>query len=1146
VSTRSPVVNVFAREGEYWTVVFDGRVSRLRDAKGLRYLDHLLRRPGEEVHALALVAAVDAPAPDRRASAAAVAEGLAVAGLGDAGPVVDGAALAAYRRRFDELREELAEADAFADGERASRAQDELDALAEQLTAGVGLGGRARRAGSAAERARLAVTKAIRSSLRKLYEVDPALANHLDGAVRTGTFCVYRPAPGFDVVWRHEATPAAAPGPPAPTARAWPAFRPPARRTAHVGRPVERRLAAELVAAAAAGRGGLVLVSGEAGIGKTRLTEEAAAEAHDRGTATLLGRCLEAEQAVPWLPLLEVLEQLAGQLPDEELLALLGDAGPEVTRVVPSLRRRFPELPPPLDLPAEQARHLLYSSLRDVLLRLAAVRPLLLVLEDLHWADSATLTLLEHLVDRLETARILVLGTYRSDEAAVGTPLAHTHGRLVRHPACSRVVLRPVGVDEVGELAAALCGRTPPPGVSARLRADTDGNPFFVEELCKHLAEGGRLYGEDGEIRAELATEEVDLPDSLRFILGHRLERLSPSCRKVLNVAAVIGRDLDVELLADIAGVDDDALLDAVDEALTAGVLVAAPAGFGPAAGDQLTFSHALVRQAALGELSGIRRARLHLEVAAALKRRHGQDPERAAEIADHLQRAGAGADPATTASYLLLAGRRSLESAAYEDAAARLRRALALVPETDRARRAEILADLGYAARGMAGLEEALQSWSDALELLDGAPEADVALVGKVCRALGRNLDNTGRLDDAFSVVQRGLRMVGDRSGAERSRLLSAMAYTLGLRGDHTEAEARLEEAAAIADALDDARLRADVHLSRNCLLFTAGRLAECVDTADEAGAALMACGQAWEALQTQVTVLWPSAWLGRVADARRRVADCEPQAERIGHLPGAFLARRTRVLLDLVATGDLERFASGAAADVAFCRANRLRWLADAYVFAGMAAFWLGDWDQAAAQFRAGASVPAPPVYAGRYNATLLTFHAWNGDGEAFDRLRADIRSSVSRLGLEQSVGTLAADLAEVEGLLVLGRHAEAAARRALVTATMADGLVLRPPDLRIVAALAGATAALAGDLGASQAHFAEARRLVDELPHPRERPDVDLLEALALLGAGRKDGVGRARALLGDAVEGYRALGMERHARVAEGRAATLTSA
>jgi hypothetical protein len=186
VSLRQ-VVNVLAREGEYWTVVFGGRVSRVRHAKGLQYLDQLLRHPGEEFHALSLVAAVEPPGT-RGTPSSPSPDGLTVATLGDAGPVLDAKAVDAYRQRFRDLQEELADAEKCSDPVRMQRAQDELDALTEQLAGGLGLGGRHRRAGSAAERARLAVTKAIRSAIRRLEQADPALGSHLEHSIRTGTF----------------------------------------------------------------------------------------------------------------------------------------------------------------------------------------------------------------------------------------------------------------------------------------------------------------------------------------------------------------------------------------------------------------------------------------------------------------------------------------------------------------------------------------------------------------------------------------------------------------------------------------------------------------------------------------------------------------------------------------------------------------------------------------------------------------------------------------------------------------------------------------------------------------------------------------------------------------------------------------------
>lgn len=1109
-ASRTQVVNVLAREGEYWTVVFGGRVSRVRDAKGLHYLEHLVRRPGEEVHALALIAAVDPPAPAPAGAGPVVdrADGLAAGPLADAGPVLDAQAIAAYRRRFLELREELADAEEAGDEVRLGTAQDELDALAAQLGGGTGLGGRARRAGSPAERARLAVTKAVRAAVRRLEQADPQLGRHLQRTVRTGTFCAYVPDPAVEVVWRSD-PPA---GHPAPVPR-----RRPARSTPFVGRALERGLVRELVAAAAGGRGGLLLLSGEAGIGKTRLVEEALADAGTRGMAAVVGRCVDVQPAIAWLPLVEALEQLFDDVPDEQLGPLLAGTGPQVAKVVPALRRRMPGLPPPADVPVEHDRLFLYASLRELFLRLGSSRPALVVLEDLHWADPATIQMLQHVVGGLEAARVLVIATYRSDEATLGTPLAQTVERLVRHPVTTSLVLGRMPAAEVVELVAGLTGQPPPAAFAGRLAAEADGNPFFVEELVKHLA-----------AERPISTGDLPVPESLRLLLGHKLQRLSPPARELVNLVGVAGRDVAADLVAGALGIDEERLVDAVDDALAVGVLV--PAGAGE---DELAFGHALMRQAALAELSPLRRRRLHYRLATALRNRHGEDPEHAGEIADHLAQAGAGADPADLLRFLELAGRRSLESAAYEDALDRFRRALELAPAGDAGARARLLAGLGYAQRGTGSHDCAHASWMDALALLEASAEPDRALAAELSRALGRYLDATGGLNQAVAVLERGLQALGAKASAERSRLTAALSYVHTLRGDIAGAGRWLDEASAIAEMLDDDRLRADVLASRTSLEFATGRLRECVATAKEAEHALLAAGQVWDAVQAKVTTAWPRLWLGDAGDARRHVGETLPMAERIGHVPAVFLARRSANLVDLVVTGDLERFAASAAEGLAFCRDHRLRWLADAYVLVGLVEFWRGDWAVASDHLEAALTTPAPPVYAGRYGASLLAALAWAGDHTSFDRVLATIRADLQRIGPGPTLGATAVTLAEVEGQALLGRHQAAAALYPAVVSALDAGYALRPPDLRIVEALAGVAAGLAGDHGRAGAHFARARSIVTTLPHPRQRPDVDFLQGLSLAGADAR----RGRDLLEAAAAGYGELGMPRHRARAE---------
>jgi tetratricopeptide (TPR) repeat protein len=194
---RSAEAARFRREGEYWSIVYDGDAFRLRDSKGLRYLARLLAAPGEELHVLELVGATTG-----RGRAAPVDEDLEVSGLGDAGELLDVQAKAAYRQRLNELRAEIEEAEAWNDPARAATARDELEFVSRELSVAVGLGGRDRRAASAAERARVNVTRAIKSALVRIEEQSPALGAHLQRTVRTGTFCSYKPDPRVPVSWQ--------------------------------------------------------------------------------------------------------------------------------------------------------------------------------------------------------------------------------------------------------------------------------------------------------------------------------------------------------------------------------------------------------------------------------------------------------------------------------------------------------------------------------------------------------------------------------------------------------------------------------------------------------------------------------------------------------------------------------------------------------------------------------------------------------------------------------------------------------------------------------------------------------------------------------------------------------------------------------
>ena len=488
-----------------------------------------------------------------------------------------------------------------------------------------------------------------------------------------------------------------------------------AHRTPYVGRDAERSELVRLLDGALRGHGELVMIGGEPGVGKTRLTEEIGAEAKRRGMRVRVGRCYEMEGAPPYVPFVEIMEQIMAAAPSPAAFReLLGEDAPEVAKLLPHLRRVYSDIPPALELPAEQERRYLFNSLRDFLGRAASARPAFVVFDDLHWADEPTLLLLEHLAEQLPEMPVLVVGTYRDTEVTPGHPLARTFEALTRRSLVGRISLRRLAQDGVAGMLLALSGQEPPKSLVDAVHAETEGNPFFVEEVFKHLVEEGRLLGPDGRFRPEVAIGELDVPESLRLVLGRRLEHLGEDGRRALAAAAVVGRVFTYELLEALGELQPDALLDALDEAERARLV--APLSDAPDE-DRLLFSHELIRQTLLAGLSQPRRRRLHLLVAETLERLHATTlDDEASEIAHHLTRAGPAADRRKLLTYLTLAGRRAMRTAGYEDALHHFEQALSLAAVAEPAERPELFADRALARRSLGRYEEALPDWEEAL----------------------------------------------------------------------------------------------------------------------------------------------------------------------------------------------------------------------------------------------------------------------------------------------------------------------------------------------------------------------------------------------------------------------------------------------
>src|SRR5215218_5289943 len=446
------------------------------------------------------------------------------------------------------------------------------------------------------------------------------------------------------------AAPAAPPAPePAPAPATGPIF---------VGRQRELRDLAQLLGRAADGQGSLVLLGGQAGIGKTHTAEELATLARRQGMRILWGRCHEGEGAPPYWLWAEVLRSSPAGRDPETLAAALGGHAAEISQFVPELRERLPTPPPAAPLDPEAARFRLFEAVADLLRRAAATQPTLLVLDDLHWADKPSLMLLQFLTRQLRDTPVLVLGAYRDAEVGRRHPLNDVLASLSRERVTSRVTLQGLEAPEVARFIEAATG-VPPGPLAAAVHARTEGNPFFVRELVRLLEAEGRL-----DAAEELGWSGV--PSTVREVVGRARNRLSGGADHLLTHAAVIGREFDAELLGRQLAAPDDQLVEVLEEVLASGLVAEDPGQVGG-----YRFSHDLVREAVYGELSTIRRAAMHRQIGQAIEdlRAACLDRHYAALARHFLLAARGGHDVPRAFDYAMLAAYHATAARATEEA---------------------------------------------------------------------------------------------------------------------------------------------------------------------------------------------------------------------------------------------------------------------------------------------------------------------------------------------------------------------------------------------------------------------------------------------------------------------------------------------
>jgi hypothetical protein len=374
---------------------------------------------------------------------------------------------------------------------------------------------------------------------------------------------------------------------------------------------------------ALAGHGSLVMLVGEPGIGKTRTTQELETYARMRGAKVLWGRANEAAGAPPYWPWMQAARDYRAQTPEEDIRRRQYQPyAVELQRIFPALRDLFPNLPESTDADSEGGQFRLYDALTSFLISVATETPLVVVLDDLHWADAATLALLTHLTRELGRARILVLGTYRDTDLDRRHPLSQALAELNREDLFTRIPLRGLSLAESNAYIRRTADVNPAPSLVQRIHDETEGNPFFLAEVVN-------LMAEEGTLSAPLA--DVQIPEGVRQALGRRLDRLSEEANALLTTLAVVGREFDHVLVLALAPDDDVTTLRLVEEALRARVLEELGAA------GRYRFRHALMQQTLLEELSAARRVLLHGEIAEALLATYGpEDRDHLPQLAEH------------------------------------------------------------------------------------------------------------------------------------------------------------------------------------------------------------------------------------------------------------------------------------------------------------------------------------------------------------------------------------------------------------------------------------------------------------------------------------------------------------------------------
>jgi len=554
-----------------------------------------------------------------------------------------------------------------------------------------------------------------------------------------------------------------------------------------VGRQKELKQARAIWMQTMAGAGQTLLISGEPGIGKSSLTRELATQAEISGGRALIGECY-AEGGAPYSPFSQTLRSVlpkgshnGSRLPSFVIADLMS--------LTPELRPYYSDLPevPPLDPESEQRR--LFESMVTLCTSLSERSPLMLVIEDAHWADSGSLSMLRYIARRTKGQPIMLVATYREVELDESRPLQEMLVELNRDRLASRMKLSRFGKDGTRELLAAIFQDEISPEFLEGIYGETEGNPFFIEEICKSLVEEGKLYYEDGRWhRPDMV--DLDLPQSVRVAIQSRLAKLPDEVLDGLRMAAVLGHEFDFDTLVAASDLNEEALIDALESAERAQLVKEIS---GERSGT-FRFAHALIATTLLAGLSGLRRRRMHHQVATAIEKLRSDDFE---ALAHHYYESG---DVDGGLKYSLRAGDRALGLSAHSEARRHFNRALEIASVEGRT---DELATIHLAIgdiESAGDFDLALESYEQALALTQDPIQQSIIKVkiGRLHAATG-NVKGIPLLQEAVETLD------PDKHGNELALAIASIGRFHHNRGQHRLAIEQLEKAREIADPIGD-----------------------------------------------------------------------------------------------------------------------------------------------------------------------------------------------------------------------------------------------------------------------------------------------------------------------------------------------------